>query len=404
MEISNMKLKQVALTAAVGVGLAGAYMPANAIIQGAAGEAYLIPVVVYDQDTGINTIIQVTVPGSIGLETVPNDFTALNTAPTNADLGLTPVDQDLGTKEGDYGNELHWAFFDKNSKHVCDNSFPVSPNDFAAINWGDVVTGGGCNGDVEGQAGYMVLTNQNTWASGGLEAAEYAFFAEAYLTNGEIASKIPALPMTDGADAADCVPTPADSVCYDLDEMNVSPLISGMRTNASNDLSDVVYWDLTLSTREYPTVLVTWMDRLEDENGNPIGINRSLVYDSHENSCSGPSGQLKELTIWWVHALKGSTESTPVSSDVPEFIDADLHLCDPSVGNSSPVVDDRLATRDLPGFVLLGMKEPIDSNIDAPESSGVSFSLQFDIELGAIEPNYIPVGMAFGHERGLFRN
>jgi hypothetical protein len=404
-----MKLKHLAATAAVGAALAGANMPANAIIQGAAGEANLVPLVIYDSTLGINTIIQVTIPGSIGLETVPNDFTALNTAPTNADRKRTPVDQDLGQKEGDYGNQIHWAFFDKKSKHVCNNSFPVSPNDFAAINWGDIAPF--CNGNQDGVPGYMVLTNFNTWDSGGDEAAEFAFFAEAYLFSSEMfeerAAKIPVLPMADGADAVDCVPTPADSVCYDGNEMDVSPLISGMRTNASNGEDDTVFWDLTLSTRDTPTLLAIWMDRLFDEDGDPIAITRSDVYDSHENSCSGPTGILHELTLLWVKPLEEMYEGMPntslVSSELPPYL-TPVDLCDPSVGNSSTVGSEEKSTADFPGFILMGMKEPIDSNIDAPESAGVAWSIQFDVELGTAMPNVVPTAMAFGHERGLFAN
>lgn len=413
-----MKLKQLALTASVGAGLLAASLPSQAIIVGAAGEAYLIPFVLYNS-TGpgrVNTLIQVTVPGSIGQETIPNDFTALNVGPTNDPPTLNPVSVDVTADEPVDENRIHWAFFDKESKHVCDGSFKVTPDDFAGINWGSVVENGGCNEDVDGPSvdgmpGYIVLSNNTSYLADGRADPQFAFFADAYLTTanpgglspvlGTTAAKIPTLPMSDGYDADDCVPTPVDSVCYDGDDINVSPLIAGMRTNRSDNMSSRVFWDLTLSTRDEPSLHVIWMDRnykdvSVDEDEGQISIARSLVFDADEQSCSGPRGKLYELNLWWITALDGGNGTT---GETPFWVDREIDACDPQTANDEIL---EFATVDDPGFILYGMDEPIDTGIDTPESAGVAFAIQFNTEIGDTAPNVIPIETAFGHERGLF--
>jgi hypothetical protein len=432
-----MKLKQLALTASVGAGLLAASLPSQAIIVGAAGEAYLIPLVIY-QSTGpgrVNTLIQVTVPGSMGEETIPNDFTALNVGAYNCekdDVGacvdpptLFPSTVDVTDEDPVDENYIHWAFFDENSKHVCNNEFKITPDDFAGINWGSLVENNNCNAvdgqDVDGLPGYMVLSNDSSYKAGGNADPQFAFFADAYLvtanpgglspTWGTVAAKIPTLPMSDGNDEDSLcdqgVPTPVDSVCYNGDNINVSPLIAGMRTNRSDGKTSRVFWDLTLSTRRQPTMHVVWMDRLYndesvDEDENQIQIARSLVFDSHEESCSGPAPKLYELTTIWIEPLPGGKipkgEGNPPT--IPEWATYSVQACDPVApngGDTSP-----FQTADVPGFILYGMDEPIDTNADRPESAGVAFAIQFNTVIDTTQPNVIPVETAFGHERGLF--
>jgi hypothetical protein len=432
-----MKLKQLALTASVGAGLLAASLPSQAIIVGAAGEAYLIPLVIY-QSNGpgkVNTLIQITVPGSMGEETIPNDFTALNVGAYNCEKdaagvcleppSLFPSTVDVTDEDPVDENYIHWAFFDEESKHVCNNEEPITPDDFAGINWGKLVENGNCNAvdgrDVDGLKGYMVLSNLSSYRNNNAEP-QFAFFADAYLvTNGDdglspqwgtVAAKIPTLPMSDGPDATPCVPTPADSVCYSGDQIDASPLIAGMRTNRSDGVRSTVYWDLTLSTRTQPTMHVVWMDRnfvgnrvyddpSQEGQEVPIKISRSAVFDSHEESCSGPAPKLTELTTIWIEPLCNDDPSACSSQPKPSWATYTVKACDPVLPND----DNRaspFATQDVPGFILYGMEEPVDNDIDAPESAGVAFAIQFNTVIDDVTPNVIPVETAFGHERGLF--
>lgn len=424
-----MKFRKLALAAAFGSTALTATMPANAIVVGAAGEAYLVPFVIYDSYYYYNTLLQVTVPGAIGYETIPKDFTAINSTPTfpsstdpdNAGPYLTGDVPDADTSKQWSKDYIHWFFLDYESKHVCNGQFPVTPDDFTTINWGDVVEYDGCNDangySVDGLPGYLVLTNQNTWSSGGAAAAKFPFFVDAYLAYGggyyggvmeddDVAStsdggyyygyaaKLPALPMPDGVDqtnaAGEKVVTPMDGVVYPTrNQPVVSPLIAGMRTGRSDGMmNDTTYFDLTLSNRMYPTLHVVWLD----QNGV---FYESDIFDADENTCSGPSGTLKELNVWWIEPLY---EYYDYAYYAPYWVN-ERSVCDPDGANDIGIQQAAYE----PGFIRYGLSEYIDNDLDRPESAGVAFSIIMDEYIGYSYPYYIPMELAFGHERGIFK-
>jgi hypothetical protein len=381
--------KKAALAAGLSASLLGASMPSQAVIEGVAGEALLVPLVIFDPFGGLNTLINITVPSSIGFESIPNNYTATNTTPTNDPETITPAGF-TGTKD------LHWFFFDHKSKHVCNAKIPVTPDDQVFINWGQVV-GAVCGFEWVGNPGYLVFTTE-TARSGA--AADFNMFGEAYLVNSQffyLDAQIPVLAMNDGADGVDPVATKADNVKYDIDGIpsSVSPLISGMRTNKSDSIGDTTLFDLTLSNRDFPTVHVVWLD----QNTGYTGLNVD-VYDNDERTCSDAVDLPYELNI--IYVLPWGCPGPQCTSDVAasalvEPFDFEPQLANFCLPPGASVLD--------PGFARYSLPEYVDTNIDEPESAGVAFSIAFtvDPDLVAIIPgNIIPVESALAHERGLF--
>jgi hypothetical protein len=409
------QFKKLALATAVGAGMIGLSAPTHAIIEGAAGEALLVPYVVYDDtdgggsgDTGIsvNTFIEITVPGSIGRDTIPNFFTAPNTSPTNGGFSINPPDVDLVPF-----NLVHWYFFDRRSNHLYNGSFPVTPDDMQLVDWGNIVRNQAAF--LEGVPGYMVF---GTETARDRIAADFSMFGEAYVTIGAqavinsvlppvpdaftlniIDAKIPVLPMSDGPDgAATSQPSVTDQVKYGIDRIPraVSPLISGMRTNYSDGVPDLTLFDLTLADRRWPSLHVVWLDVNRAPAGQ-AGLLPVDVYDSDELTCSGSAPLPNELNVLYVNPISPiipalALPATPQIQNRPYT--AVVNYCLP-IGATS---DDR-------GFVRYGIPEYVDTNIDQPESAGVAFSVQ----LVGVDPDnwglLVPIETALGHERGKFQ-
>ena len=207
------KYHKLLLASGVATALAGMSMPSHAIIEGAAGEALLVPFVLYSNpnnapldfdftEPSINTLIMVTTPSAVGRDTIPNFFTAPNTTPTNPGPPTTEMpDPDLG-EEFAFSAGIHYYFFNSESGEELDGTIPVSPDDMTLINWGDLVEKRGTD-RLNGLKGYMVITNEkgtNGWAW--RDAARFTMFGDAWMiwpTNiGLIDTKVPVLPMSDG--------------------------------------------------------------------------------------------------------------------------------------------------------------------------------------------------------------
>lgn len=404
----RMQFKKLALATAVGVGMIGLSAPTHAIIEGVAGEALLVPYVVYDDsdggdgDTGIsvNTLIEITVPGSVGRDTIPNDFTAPHTTPTNPGFTINPDDPDLVPF-----NQVHWYFFDRRSVHLYNGTFPVTPDDMQLIDWGNIVRNQAPF--LEGVPGYLVF---GTEIARNRLAADFDMFGEAYVTIGAqavidtvvppvpdaftvniIDAKIPVLAMSDGPDAVSVNPTVQDQVKYTIGGIPsaVSPLITGMRTNFSDGQPDLTLFDLTLADRRWPSLHVIWLD----VNGQ--GVQPVDVYDSDELSCSGAAPLDNELNVLYVN---------PIDPIIPAL--SQPPAANVASGPYTGVVNYCLpigATSDDRGFVRYGITEYIDTNIDVPESAGVAFSIQ----LTGVDPDnwglLVPIETALGHERGKFQ-
>lgn len=452
--------KKLLLASGVATALAAASMPSYAIIEGSAGEALLVPFVLYSNPTGdlsildidepsINTIIAVTTPSAIGRDTIPNFFTAPNTTPTNPGPPVTAnTDPDLATissgDERDYVNGLHVFFFNSRSQEELNFTVPTSADDLTIINWGDEVESK--RPGLNGVKGYIVITNDkeekngNGW--GWRDAARFTMFGDAFMiwpTNiGLIDTKIPVLPMSDGADQAGVtVPSTPNNVIFNStgEIIAASPLTSGMRTNLSNGIEgDYTLFDLTMSNRFLPTIHVIWVD----EN---IGqANTAYVFNDVEQDCSMTLPIANELNVYWtsietlwpgaeclVNPLTGNPvmqvddPATPLVDEsllcepgiLPElgWLDATLELCYPEAKFKLGL--DVLKSDILyPGFVRFKINEYIDTNKGTPDSAAVAFSIQLQIDVLDAErrnlinfnvlPTVLPVETALGHERGQF--
>jgi hypothetical protein len=421
--------------AAALVGLSG---PANAIIEAAPGEALLVPFVLFDSGQvapvfvpAINTLVQVTVPAQVGFDTIPAFFTASHSSPTNGNSSLLPDEPALGPI-GDFsidGSGVHMYVFNQESVEIFNTFIPTSPDDFMMINWGDYVRNNAPA--LDGVKGYMVITNEKTdptyYPFGWLDDAAFSMFGDAYLIwnvpgtgIGLIDTKIPVLPMNDGANAFGDVPSVNDNVIFNSDGSiaAVSPLFSGMRTNRSNNVpGEFTLFDLTMSNRFAPTLHVIWVDQ---NIGQTV---TQFVFDDDEQNCSQPVPIINELNVYWtspalIHPVTANTTPPAASllagTSLP-WVDAAVELCYPDRGALvfNPGVPgqlfDVLESNILyPGFVRFRINEYIDTNIGEPESSAVAFSIQLQLDIldeqGDLlfAPQLLPVETALGHERGQF--
>jgi len=226
--------KKLALVAGVTAAMAGGSMSAHAVIQAAPGQAQLVPLFFWSsapggalnaRANGANTVVRVTVPKSLGSNTVV-DLLNPGTSPTGAhedegDANLSPVIENPTVYlEGGNNNQplnlngltitanainatafpnsfIHWYFLDVRSVHQADGKFPVSQDDAVVLsancmgNSGAIPPGkypnvyadiAGCTSSAipENVAGYLVLVNES--ARNG-EAPLFGFSADAWLVN-----------------------------------------------------------------------------------------------------------------------------------------------------------------------------------------------------------------------------
>lgn len=444
-----MKLKKnaIGLAVAATIGFSGS---ANAIVEGVAGEALLVPFVLFDTLStpgGINTIVEITVPSSVGADTVPNFFTAPNTTPTTvkdpayADTAAYEEnDPDLGFP-GDYAANIHVYFFDEQSNERWNRAFPVSPDDFFLLNWGDMVAR--YVPALNGVKGYLVITNDKNEFPGDpnwrwTDAARFSMFGDAFMMwptfFGLIDTKIPVLPMSDGDDrstgpGARC--PVANTPCVGNEVVHfsngairaVSPLSAGMRIGVSDgdDVAgggeaDYTLFDLTMSNRFLPTLHVIWVDENIGQN------NQGFVFNDIEESCSYPLPVTNELNVIWTSPYIDylqDPDDDPDTNDslIPPWVDAAVELCYPGGIVNIPVNPFTDPTFPFngdifyPGFARFQINEYRDSGIDQPESAGVAFSIQLQVDLISNDrtevnliPQVTPIETALGHERGTYQD
>jgi hypothetical protein len=365
-------------------------MPSHAVIRAVAGEAFLIPFVLYDSDLGINTLIQVKTPSAIGFDTIPNWFTARNTTPTNASLNLVR-DPDLGAL-GAYTAGLKIFIFDSGSKEVLNTQIPTSPDALTLINYGQFVNNLPA---LDGQKAYMVITNdkglfRDAAGNQGVdwrEAARFTMLVDAFMIwdagDALVDAYIPTLPMSDGDDLVlGSRPTMHNNVVFDSDGtiVDVSPLPTGMRTSRDNGVNnDYMLFDLFLSNRFAPSIHVVWLD---DNIGQSL---TGFVFNDKEESCSQGLPLGKELNVIW----SSIPELQPGGEIVPPigWVDSATEFCypggkfaDPLSGN--PITD--LVNSDIyfPGFARFRINE-YATNVPAtfqPTSAGVAFSIHLQVD------------------------
>ena len=396
----NTKFKKLALSAGIAAALGGFSMPSHAIIEGVAGEALLVPFAIYDDGTNdstalVNTIVEITVPGSVGLDTIPNNFTASHSTPTGTAMTFNNPNLNVQkwTTAGTSG--IHWYFFDQESLHQANGTIPVTADDLVLFDWGQQVRSGG--NALNQVPGYLVFGTEKARLQDGAipgshAAADFSFFGDAYLVTtskslpeflGIVDAKLPVLPMNDGADAPGQTKVTVDNqVLYRSNLVfDVSPLVSGMRTVWSDGVPNITVFDLSLGERQYPTLHVFWND------DNRLYTADADVFDDAENSCSSPIPLPWEVNVIWISPSDQWGLAPPWKNlnttqlCYPNGINHDLHH---------------------PGFVRYQIPEQGDTNIGVPEQAAVAFSIlwQHTHTRGILDT--VPVETSLGHERGKF--
>ena len=207
---------------------------AYAIFQGSAGEALLVPLVLYDANTSTNTTISVTVPSRIGESLIPNEYTAPHTSPSDTNLPDTDV-------------KIHWTFFNQYGVVMQDGYFLTMPNSIYILDWKSIAPG------QKGIPGYMLLQTEAGFHG---EVADFNIFADAKFSMGSESTNIPVFPLADGTDATEpvgnCFIEGENEACtYTLFNPTsnpthnfVSPLSSGIKTGGHANVTGETSFDL----------------------------------------------------------------------------------------------------------------------------------------------------------------
>lgn len=212
-----MKFRKIALASAV-VAAMGINGLATAGVTGLPGEGLLVPLALgTDGDViadSISTYVTLSVPGTIGQDTMINFFTAPHSTAPLTTTDQTPIDA-----------RIRWTLFDANSIRVADGYCPISPNDVtvwtndsrliaiqraqdrALVGLGiGGIPSNVCGTTTDLRVGYLVF--QTVEGALGRDA-DFAMSGDALIAirtavlpglNGVLG--VPVLPMADGADAS----------------------------------------------------------------------------------------------------------------------------------------------------------------------------------------------------------
>jgi hypothetical protein len=429
--------KKLALAGSVAA-LAGASIPAHAIIMGAPGEAALVPYATYLNQGGVttmNTLVRITTPAQLGSDVIMNCYTAPHVSPGNAPAGnncnnvntysQTPAEV---SKTAAY----HWFFLDQRSVHRLNGTFTASGDDTTLIDWAVAAGGNQLNGVV----GYLLITTE-AGAQG--QAANFAFTAEAYLTydvglnpvpgiNNEVVAMIPTLAMSDGADAGATAPTLDNNVVEWIGgtlALEASPLVTGERTIWANGVLNNYVYDLPVANNREEgntgTISVVWNDR------NAAAWNNMLAYrfNNQEESCSGQISLPDELNVVYIPptVVAGAKAETPFTGFPGKW--SSLKMVDPYTTSASDeagasaayVTEVCRAPGDAPaptaayaedafingGFIKMIAVEPADDATFSLEGSAVFWSWPVVINnINNPDINGAPRTTLLGHSRGAF--
>lgn len=452
-------IKKLAALTAAAIGLAGASMSSQAIITGVPGEAALIPLFYWNQGNrvvdpsttasglgNVNTVVRITVPRSIGVDTVTNFFTAPHVTPNTFQDGGEIQAGLKGYQSGDLN--LHWIFLNENSKHVKNGRLSGSPDDV------DLLTASWLLEEWENTPGYLLVVTEKAYS--GRAAADFAFFADAWLTFEPPETmqtprivNIPALPLADGQDVSDDGNnTPKDVGPYNLPTLTnnvitnttlvginpvASPWVSGIRL--VDDGTRVI--DLALTSRwsghNYGTLAVIW------KSFNDNIVDSAYEYNRHEEEkCSFTGSLPKQLNIAYIPkhgtlydptlpqkngqgdfniSLVNGTYKTPTDATVQNNGSV-WNLCDTDDANEGNFQDPAWIGHLFgEGYIKLGLRPT-----QFPNAAGqvVGAAVAFSIPLqrgpfpnGTVLPaaddqkstygSYISYGSILGHDRGEFQ-
>lgn len=409
------RFQKLAVATAVTAAMAGLSLPAQAKVTGIAGEALLVPLVIWDDDRpnpgfDLNTLIEIEVPASIGWEAVANTWTAMHSTPTFDPLkGVDNFDKAVWTEVVAGGNttwvnKIHWFVYDKYSQEVANDEFKITPDDVYQINFRDLM-----GGDGEGVPFYMVFVNEGSYQNPA-QGAKFSMFGDAWLVNGpngNMQIQIPVLPMNDGPDTT-AYPVFADNVVYPGGGFPlVSPFAAGNLMNYANgEFGGVSVFDVPLSTPNDVTYHVLWRDMNwpyldpttglvrvilgdPDMNPNASPVVNLEIYDSEERACSDTIELENELEIicWDPTGGKGDTECGWTKGLLPSTVEK-LATCWTDETNAN-------------GFVSYRFPEWIDRNSKSPETAGLMFSIM-SRTIGVGTDNDIANELALGRFRGWY--
>jgi hypothetical protein len=309
---------------------------AGAAFQGVAGEALLVPFVVYDPANGINTTVRIKIPAQVGVAMIPNELTAQHTTP-NVAYPPPPAEE----------WRIFVTFVDANGLHRLDFMRDAVPNSVITLDWGSVVDL--LYPTLRGLPGYLVIQTESGHQG---EQADFNMFGDALMAFSGRVATIPVLPMSDGEDSA--VTDASEQPSLENQVINypsglldrASPLASGILTGSENDILPGVTasFDLTYGRRRLglfwgvpqigqlfyptfklweprqPTLLVVWNDR-----HNPSwGGSQVTVYDNGGNRCSNSLSLDDPLNLFWV-----GPPGAPAAGPNPTYIQT-ANLCFPT--------------------------------------------------------------------------
>lgn len=421
--------------------LAGASVPAHAIITGTPGEAQLVPFATYSTTANLDTIVRIVTPKSVGNGVIANCYTAPNSSPTNSASGFgcnntapgseAPASAGLATAYSAATSAIHWYFLDQTSVHRLDGTIPTSADDTFVFDWAQQA--GGAGGQFENSVGYLVFVTQ---AANSGAAANFAFEADAWLVNTAPtqalvnAASIPTIPMSDGKDSGNS-PTITNNVLeYNASGALIvaaSPLVTGQETIWSDGLPNQFVFDLSTgsaqnglpalpapgSTVQYGALAFVWNDR----NAAAWSSVPAFRYNNAEVNCSGRVSLPQEMNAFYIPPVgngtagvsQGSNAGTAVpanfatlqtlsdpyakAASAPAF--TSIPVCTPPA-NAPTNISTNSATQNLStsnadnlgvsgGFVKFVLPEPTTSATNGPAGSAVFWSTPVD---GNGNPNF----------------
>ncbi len=377
------KFNKIGVASAVAAAL-GASGAAQAVILGQPGGALLVPHVIADAASQVNTLIGVVVgdnlPPSVNVQPDQNPpapwftYGTINQGPPGC------VNDSAAASAGNRPS-LHWYFFDTESVKKRDGLIAVTCNDFVRMDWNFLTTGT----NLQGVAGYMVIGDNR--ANGGAPS-QLALWGASYLIQGFWQSEafIPVLPLYDVADS-----DPFDEVSYSAGfPSNVNPVSAGMALPAVGSGSEVAQFSLRYfndPALSGNTRFVVWLPN-NDAGRGAVGV---LVYDADEAFVSSTIDLSNELTV--INSLTdpnlaGVTTNNPAATSAfgaPHVI--------PDAAQTSPAVDS--------GFVIFSIQDGAGASVGefgaGSRRAGVAFSL---VGIGA-SGSGVQVQTEMAHERGV---
>jgi hypothetical protein len=388
---TTSRITRSLLVAALLAGSAGA----SATMVGVPGEAQLVPLAVFAEDSGafadFNTYVIVTAPASFQRDTIFTDFTAINVAPDTGGYAFPGTTQ-----------TVFWYFYDKDGVFVsgASGSFALGPDGSYLFDWRREAIAKGLEMSLENQPGALVFATQ---AARGGAVANFAIEAKAFLTTDHTDTvfnpldifrargnaEIPVLAMSDGADSAGVGPRIGNEVVYTGNVPSAfAPLITGLRlSNGDGDQNDTVNFGMPLlvgsntygtSSRQASSLLVIWLDA-----AGPASRIVSVV-DSVGNTCDATVDLSDHLNTLYAFESSGGVKINrePFNRLTPAQIAALPNLCYPT--NSSVDLDGDTVTEPFensPGFVRITLPEGVDSGPGTgATSAGAAFSILFPDE------------------------